>query len=51
MVIEIFNNLGQIVLKENGDNRNIDVSKLSIGSYFIKIETKESFSIKRFLKQ
>jgi len=49
--VEIFNNLGQIVLKENGDNRNIDVSKLSIGSYFIKIETKESFSIKRFLKQ
>jgi hypothetical protein len=49
--IEIYNNLGQIVQNENSNNRNIDVSKLSIGSYFLKIKTKDSIFIKRFLKQ
>ena len=49
--IEIYNNLGQIVQKEMGNQLNFNVSQLAKGSYYLKIKTKESVYTKHFLKQ
>ena len=49
--IEIYNNLGQIVQKELGNQQNIDVSKLTKGSYYLKIYANDSISVKQFLKE
>lgn len=48
--IEIYNNLGQIVQKELGNQHNIEVSKLAKGSYYLKIKTNNLTSVKQFLK-
>lgn len=49
--LQVYNNVGQLVLNENGANQSIDVSNLSSGSYFIKIKTKEGAFVKQFLKE
>lgn len=49
--VEIYNHLGQIVQSEVGINSTIDVSRLSKGSYFLKIRTKEGVFVKQFLKE
>ena len=49
--IEIYNQLGQIVLKEIGNTTAIDVSKLSKGSYYLRIKTDDATDTKQFLKQ
>lgn len=48
--LQVYNNVGQLVLNENGANQSIDVSNLSSGSYFIKINTNEGAFVKQFLK-
>lgn len=49
--IEIYNNLGQLVQKELGNQQTIDVSKLTKGSYYLKIKSNDSSDIKRFIKE
>ncbi len=49
--IEIYNNLGQLVQKEIGNQQNIDVSRLTIGNYYLKIQTDSTTSVKQFLKE
>jgi hypothetical protein len=49
--IEIYNNLGQLVQSELGSYSTLDVSRLSRGSYFIKINTQEDSFVKQFLKE
>ncbi len=49
--LQVYNNVGQLVLSENGANQSIDVSNLSSGSYFLKIRTKEGAFVKQFLKE
>jgi hypothetical protein len=49
--IEIYNNLGQIVQKEIGNQQSIDVSRLSKGNYYLKIYTDNLTSVKQFLKE
>jgi Secretion system C-terminal sorting domain len=49
--LQVYNNLGQLVLDENGANQSVDVSNLSSGSYFIKINTKEGAFVKQFVKE
>ena len=49
--IEIYNNLGQIIQKEIGNQQSIDVSKLAKGSYYMKIYTADLTSVKQFLKE
>jgi uncharacterized repeat protein (TIGR01451 family) len=49
--IEIYNQLGQIVLKEIGNTTAIDVSKLFKGSYYLRIKTDDATDTKQFLKQ
>lgn len=49
--VEIYNHLGQIVQSEVGINSTIDVSRLSKGSYFLKIRAKEGVFVKQFLKE
>ncbi len=49
--VEIYNHLGQIVQSEVGFNSAIDVSRLSKGSYFLKIRTEEGAFVKQFLKE
>ena len=49
--VEIYNHLGQIVQSEVGFISTIDVSRLSKGSYFLKIRTKEGVFVKQFLKE
>lgn len=48
--IEIYNNLGQLVQKEIGNQQNINVSRLTKGSYYLKIKTNDSIYSKQFLK-
>ena len=49
--IEIYNQLGQILQKEIGDIKNIDVSKLIKGSYYLRIKTENTTDTKQFTKQ
>ena len=49
--LEIYNNLGQIVQKEIGNQQNIDVSRLAKGSYYLKIYANDLTSVKQFLKE
>ena len=49
--VEIYNQLGQIVQSEVGINSTVDVSRLSKGSYFLKVRTKEGVFVKQFLKE
>ena len=49
--VEVYNHLGQIVQSELGSSSTIDVSRLSKGSYFLKIRTKEGAFVKQFLKE
>jgi uncharacterized repeat protein (TIGR01451 family) len=48
--IEIYNNLGQLVQKELGNQQNIDVSQLTKGSYYLKIKSNDSSYTKTFIK-
>lgn len=49
--LQVYNNIGQLVLNENGTNRSVAISNLSSGSYFIKINTNEGAFVKQFLKE
>ncbi|MGC4040542.1 MAG: T9SS type A sorting domain-containing protein [Flavobacterium sp.] len=49
--VQIYNNLGQIVQNELGNQHNIDVSRLAKGSYYIKILANDLTSVKQFLKE
>ncbi len=49
--LQVYTAIGQLVLNENGFNQSIDVSSLSSGSYFIKINTNEGAVVKQFLKE
>jgi Secretion system C-terminal sorting domain len=49
--LQVYNNVGQLVLKENGAHQSVDVSNLSSGSYFIKINTNDGAFVKQFLKE
>ena len=49
--VEIYNHLGQIVQNELESHSTLDVSRLSKGSYFIKINTQENSFVKQFLKE
>jgi hypothetical protein len=49
--IEIYNLLGQKVQITIGNNQSIDVSNLSKGNYFLKINTGESTFTNRFIKE
>lgn len=49
--IEIYNNLGQLIQKELGNKKSLDVSKLAKGSYYLEIKTNDLIDIKRFLKE
>lgn len=48
--VEIYNNLGQLVLRETGDRQSIDVSRLAKGSYYLEIKTDDLIAVKQFLK-
>ena len=48
--IEIYNNLGQFLLRKNNSN-SVDVSSLSKGVYFIKVSDGINASIKKFIKE
>ena len=47
--ISIFNNLGQLVLQSK--EKEINISKLKTGIYFVKVETNKGKSIKKLFKQ
>lgn len=49
--LQVYNNLGQIVLNENGANQSVAISNLASGSYFIKVNTNEGAFVKQFLKE
>jgi uncharacterized repeat protein (TIGR01451 family) len=49
--VEIYNNLGQILQKEIGNQQNINVSNLVQGNYYLKIQTSNATSVKQFLKE
>ncbi|MCF6131115.1 T9SS type A sorting domain-containing protein [Flavobacterium wongokense] len=49
--ITIYNNLGQMVQMEIGNQHEIDVSRLAKGAYYLKIKTDSLTSIKQFLKE
>jgi hypothetical protein len=47
--LEIYNNLGQFILRSNNSN-SVDVSSLSRGVYFIKVSNGINTSTKKFIK-
>ncbi|PKP14978.1 MAG: T9SS C-terminal target domain-containing protein, partial [Bacteroidetes bacterium HGW-Bacteroidetes-23] len=49
--IEIYNQLGQIVLAIPNDVSKIDVSRLRTGNYFVKVNTNLGTSNTRFIKE
>ena len=49
--IEIYNNLGQLLQKETGDQQEINLSGFSKGSYYLKIKSGNSVLTKQFLKE
>jgi pectate lyase len=49
--LSIYNLTGSLVKKADGDIKNIDVSELNIGSYFIKIQTSKGIINKYFIKK
>jgi hypothetical protein len=49
--LQIYNNLGQVVQKELGNQQNINVSNLAKGSYYLKIMTDSLVFTKQFLKE
>lgn len=49
--VQIYTSLGQLVLVEQTNFTNIDVSNLLKGAYVVKIETKSGVFIKKVLKQ
>lgn len=49
--VEIYNTLGQLVQTEIGNQQTIDVSRLTKGSYYLKIYTNELNSVEQFLKE
>ncbi len=48
--ISIYNSMGQLVLINKLNNRNIDVSSLKIGTYFVKIKTEIGTYQSKFIK-
>jgi len=48
---EIYNMTGQFLLKEKLKNRNIDLTELNSGIYFVKLNSKERGIIKRIIKE
>ncbi len=48
--IQIFDNLGKIVISEKLDNNSIDVSILKSGSYIIKIQNNSIIKFNHFIK-
>ena len=49
--ISIYNLTGSLVKKVESDAKSMDVSDLSMGSYFIKIQTNKGIINKRFIKK
>ena len=49
--LSVYNLQGQLLINQYDDTSAIDVSGLSSGVYFVKIETAEGAVFKRFLKQ
>lgn len=49
--IQIFDVIGNVVLESSGNQNRIDISKLLSGIYFLKIKTKDSFEIKKIIKE
>ena len=49
--LSIYDLTGSLVKKVEGDTKSIDVTELSIGNYFIKIQTNKGLINKRFIKK
>lgn len=49
--LSIYNLTGSLIKKIKGNTKNIDVSDLSMGSYFIKIQTNKGIINKHFIKK
>jgi len=51
--IEIINFQGQLIKRiyANGDKTNIDISDLSRGMYFVKLQTEKKIGVLKFIKQ
>ncbi len=48
--VEIVNSVGLVVKKINQPKSLIDISELQNGVYFLKVESKEELTVKRFIK-
>ena len=49
--IEIYNQLGQIVIATTNALNTIDVSNLASGTYFVKINTEKGSANAKFVKE
>jgi hypothetical protein len=50
-IVEVFDISGKLLLKKQLDSRQLDISNLSQGLYFIKLETNEGMVVKKFIKE
>ena len=49
--IQVYDLLGELILQENGDTNQIDVSSLNSGVFLIKIETDKGVLTKKLIKE
>jgi len=49
--ITVYDVLGQLVLTQNNNKKNVDLSLLSSGIYLIKIETEQGVEVKKIVKE